>query len=197
MHGQHPALDTMHPMSGDTRPESELVDRAIVGDADAFGALYMKHLDAIYRYVYLRVHNVPEAEDLAEQVFLKAWLAIGSYKQYGKDFIHWLYIIAHNAVVDYHRRPDSAHLPLPEDLEARSGEAAALDAIIQTEDVCALSAALSQLSEEQQQVIVLRFVEGLSHTDVARIIGKSEGACRIIQHRALLALSKLLIGQHL
>jgi RNA polymerase sigma-70 factor, ECF subfamily len=184
-------------MARDSRPEAELVKDAIAGDADAFGALYMRHLDAVYRYALLRVRNGTEAEDLTEQVFLRAWQAMPSYKQYGKDFIHWLYIIAHNLIVDFHRRRDSMHVPLSEEAESEeTNEAPALDAVIQAEDAAALSAAIAQLPDEQQQVIILRFVEGLNHTEVARIIGKSEGACRVIQHRALLALSKLLVGQH-
>jgi RNA polymerase sigma-70 factor (ECF subfamily) len=182
-------------MAGDPRRERELVQRAIAGDADAFGALYLMHLDAIYRYALLRVRNSTEAEDLTEQVFLKAWQAIPGYRQYGKDFIHWLYTIAHNVVVDYHRRRDSVHISLSDAVIEEEHETSVLDALVQAEDVSALSAAIAQLPEEQQQVIILRFVEGLNYNEVARIMGKSEGACRIIQYRALLALNKLLVGE--
>ncbi|MCS6845854.1 MAG: sigma-70 family RNA polymerase sigma factor [Caldilineales bacterium] len=175
--------------------EAALVKRAANGDADAFGTLYLRHLDAIYRYVRLRVGNARDAEDLTEQVFLKAWEALPSYRQRGLPFASWLYRIAHNAVVDFHRRP-SPEVPLAAaDHPSGGGSsrgAGALDTIIQESEVAALAEAIRKLPEEQQQVIVLRFIEGLSHAEVARIINKSQGACRVIQHRALSALHRLL-----
>ena len=83
--------------------ESELVALAVRRDAAAFGQLYQIHLDSIYRYIYYRVGNAAEAEDLTEQVFLKAWEHIAAYDQRGLPFAAWLYRVAHNLVVDYHR----------------------------------------------------------------------------------------------
>ena len=173
--------------------EATLVKRAVAGDADAFGELYLLHMDAIYRYIYYRVANTDDAEDLAEQVFLNAWEALPGYEQRKYPFTSWLYRIAHNVVVDYHRRhKPTAPLPPPETVDWGEEQPTSLEQVIEAEEASALATAIAQLSEEQQQVIILRFIQGLKHAEVARIIGKSESACRVIQHRALTALNKLL-----
>ncbi len=172
-----------------------LVERAIAGDADAFGELYLLHLDAIYRYVYYRVGNTNDAEDLTEQVFLKAWEALPGYKQRGNPFTSWLYRIAHNVVVDHHRRrKPTVSMPLSEKVDWESKQPTSLEQVIEAEEAASLAAAVAQLPEEQQQVIILRFVEGLNHSEVARILDKSQDACRVLQHRALVALNQLLNG---
>jgi RNA polymerase sigma-70 factor (ECF subfamily) len=177
----------------ETADEVTLVARSIDGDADAFGALYERHLDAIFRYVYYRVGDTREAEDLAEQVFLRAWEAISHYRQRSTPFSSWLYRIAHNAVVDFHRdRKWIVPVPSHELLEIRSERPSSVQQVIAAEEAARLASAIGQLSEEQQQVVVLRFVEGLGHAEVARVLGKSPGACRVIQHRALAALGRLL-----
>jgi RNA polymerase sigma-70 factor (ECF subfamily) len=180
-------------MPDSSHDEAILVERAAAGAADAFGELYQLYLDDIYRYVYYRTGDTRDAEDLTEQVFLRAWEALPGYKRRGNPFTSWLYRIAHNLVVDHHRRQKST-VPIltSEEVSWVSEEPNSLERIIRAEEAAALAAAITQLPEEQQQVIVLRFIEGRKHTEVARIIGKSEGACRIIQHRALTALSRLL-----
>ncbi len=173
--------------------ESALVERAVAGDADAFGALYLSHLDAIYRYIYFRVGDTEGAKDLTEQVFLNAWEALSGYRQRGSQFASWLYRIAHNVVVDQHRRQKPIVSTSLLEREVRESEqSTALDQVIKAEEAAALASAIAQLPENQQQVIVLRFIEGLRHAEVARIMDKSEGACRVIQHRALTALNRLL-----
>jgi len=182
-------------MPDSSHDEADLVERAVAGDADAFGELYLFHLDAIYRYVYYRVGDVKDAEDLTEQVFLKAWEALPGYEQRGNPFSSWLYRIAHNIVVDHHRhRKPTVPVPLPAKAGWESKQPTSLEQVIEAEEAAALASAIAQLPEEQQQVIILRFVEGLNHTRVARIMDKSEGACRVIQHRALVALNQLLTG---
>lgn len=179
--------------------EVTLVKQAVAGDADAFGALYLQHLDAIYRYVYFRVGDAEDAEDLTEQAFLKAWKALPGYKPDGARFSSWLYRIAHNAVVDHHRRRrDEVPLPPSEGnggtlgAEWESRQPTALEQVIRAEEAQELASAMARLPEEYQELIILRFVEGLRHAEVARIIGKSENACRVIQHRALEALNHML-----
>jgi RNA polymerase sigma-70 factor (ECF subfamily) len=175
--------------------EAALVERAIVGDADAFGELYLLHLDAIYRYIRYRVGDARDAEDLTEQVFLNAWKALSGYKRRRDPFASWLYRIAHNVVVDYHRRRKPvASMPPQEEVDREYQRPTPLEQVIGAEEAAALATAIAQLSEDQQQVIILRFIEGLKHAEIARIIGKSEGACRIIQYRALVALNQLLSG---
>lgn len=186
-------------MPDSSHHETNLVECAVAGDANAFGELYLLHMDAIYRYVYYRVGETSDAEDLTEQVFLKAWEALPGYKQRGNPFTSWLYRIAHNAVVDHHRRQKpTVTMSSPEQVDWEGEQPTSLErvveAVIKAEEATALAAAIAQLPEEQQQVIILRFVEGLRHAEVARVVGKSEGACRVIQHRALTALNQLLSG---
>jgi RNA polymerase sigma-70 factor (ECF subfamily) len=173
--------------------EATLVARVVDGDADAFGELYLLHVDAIYRYIFYRVGDAGDAEDLTEQVFLKAWEALPTYRLRGKPFASWLYRIAHNAIVDRYRREKRAvPVTTSEHLNWEDGGASSLEQVIAAEEATTLAGAIAQLSELQQQVIVLRFVEGLRHAEVARIIGRSRGACRVIQHRALSELNRLL-----
>lgn len=173
--------------------EAALVKAAVAGDANAYGQLYLRHLDAIYRYIRFRVGNAADAEDLTEQVFLKAWEAITSYRMRGLPFSAWLYRIAHNAVVDHHRQRALEPLaPMQyEDMAASDGRGT-VEQVIESGELAALATAISRLPQEQQQVVVLRFIEGLSHAEVASIIDKSPGACRVIQHRALAALHRVL-----
>jgi RNA polymerase sigma-70 factor, ECF subfamily len=174
--------------------ELELVRRARKGDADAFGALYLCHLDAIYRYIYFRTGDAHDAEDLTEQVFLKAWQGLPNHKDRGAPFINWLYRIAHNTLVDdYRRHPPLAELP-PESLDLASPQLPALEQVIEAESAARLAAAIAQLPDDRQQVIVLRFVEGLSHAEVAKILDISEGASRVLQHRSLADLARVLNG---
>ncbi|MFQ5942701.1 MAG: RNA polymerase sigma factor [Anaerolineales bacterium] len=172
--------------------EQALVSQAIDGDADAFGTLYTRHLDAIYRYVFFRVSDVPLAEDLTEEVFVRAWTALPNYEPRGHRFTSWLYRIARNLVVDHYRKQSSRaseddtgmeNLPDPQILPE--------DQIANQQDLASLARAVQQLGDDEQHVIILRFVEGLSHREVAEVIGKSEGASRVIQHRALEALAEL------
>ena len=170
--------------------ERVLVRRARDGSAHAFGELYERHLDRVYRYVFYRVGSPVEAEDLTEQVFLKAWEAISRYDDRGLPFTAWLYRMAHNLVIDYYRtrRPDVA-LDEAQDRAAQDDPAAETEANLEAAEVWA---AIGDLNPEQQQVLVLRFIEGLGHDQVATILGKTEGATRVLQHRALAALARAL-----
>ena len=181
--------------SGSTLPyerNEELVALAIKGDGEAFGKLYLRHLDSIYRYVYFRVGDTAEAEDLTEEVFVRAWEALPRYQTREYQFISWLYRIAHNLVIDYRRRkrPD-ALVNVDENPEAVTPHSPEriLEEVQSLEN---LSDAIRELNDDEQQVIVLRYIEGLSHDEVAAIIGKSNEASRVIQHRALARLHGLL-----
>ena len=174
--------------------EATLVEQAVAGEADAFGELYLLHLDAIYRYVYFRVRDAGDAEDITEQVFLKAWEALPGYKPGAYPFKSWLYRIAHNLIVDHHRRQRTRAILLPEDRDYASKQPAVLEQVIEAEEMTALAQAVAQLPEDQQQVIVLRFIEGLGYEEVAHILYKSQAACRVLQHRGLVALHRLLAG---
>lgn len=168
-----------------------LVLRAIRRDPDAFGELYDRYVDGIYRYLAFRVRNPTDAEDLAEQVFLRAWQAIESYRPTGRPFSAWLYSIARNLVIDHFRaaRPNAE---LPEDTLAPAGFAEPATILDQTLAMDRFRESLQKLTSDQQQVIILRFIEGLGYEDVAEAIGKTSGTVRVIQHRALAKLRQLL-----
>lgn len=171
--------------------EEELVARAQAGNADAFGDLYEMHLDAIYRYVYYRVGGKAQAEDLTETVFLKAWESLDSYERTNVPFIAWLYRIAHNAVVDYYRTRKS-ELPLETQFHLPDQRTGPEEQLRWNEEVETLTAAMARLKPVYQQVLILRFISGLDHAATAKIVGRSEGAVRVIQYRALKKLRRML-----
>jgi RNA polymerase sigma-70 factor (ECF subfamily) len=173
--------------------ESELVEQAIQGDNRAFGELYQRTLDAIYRYVYYRVGDVSDAEDLIEQTYFNAWKALPGYKACGHPFVCWLYRIAQNQVMDYHRKKKTdAAVTNNLKVDHESSQPNLLKQVIAAEEAGILARAIGKLTDEQQQVILLRFVERLSYTEISRILDKSEGACRMLQNRALIALNQIL-----
>ena len=179
-------------VSADLQAERRLVERAVEGDAEAFGRLYEQYLDPLYRYIYFRVGSAATAEDLTEEVFVRAWEALPDYTLPEEGSISaWLYRIAHNLVVDEYRQwsrheevePLLQVEPGPPSVEEQAGLRRATERLAQ---------AVARLDPLEQNVIILRFVEGLSHREVGEIVDKSEGACRVIQHRALAALRALL-----
>jgi RNA polymerase sigma-70 factor, ECF subfamily len=182
--------------TGELDRERALAVRASQGDRRAFGELYEQYLDKIYRYIYYKVGQRAEAEDITSQTFLKAWDAIGDYEWRNHPFGAWLFRIAHNLVVDYHRaRRESVTL---DDASPQLEHKASRDEIRPEKVLAELIAAdrvqqaIGRLTEEQQQVLVLRFFEGLSTGEVAQLMGKRRGAIRGLQFRALSALRDLL-----
>ena len=171
-----------------------LIKGAVGGDADAFGRLYDMYVDRVYRHVYYRVGNIADAEDLSQQVFLKAWQAIGRYKKTSSPFLAWLMRISHNLVVDFYRsKKDKAYL----DFEiAASDSHSSPERVAEMEfDQQQLRKVILQLPVEQQQVILMSFIEGFSHAEIASSLGKSEGAIRVILHRALKKMRNMLEGE--
>jgi len=173
--------------------EQSLVHRAQQGDKEAFAQLYESHFDKIYRYVALRIGNKTEAEDMTQQVFLNALRSISSFKWKGSPFSAWLFRIAHNLVVDYLRKGKKrATTPLDESRVSieRSPQLVAEHTL----EIEQLILATKQLTTSQREVISLRFAGELSVAEVARVMGKSEGAVKALQHSAILALRKAMSG---
>jgi RNA polymerase sigma-70 factor (ECF subfamily) len=173
-----------------------LVDRAVAShDAAAFGELYDRFIDRVYRYLYFRTGRHAEAEDLTEQVFLKAWEAIGRYRWQGRPFLAWLYRLAHNVHIDHVRstRPTTSLTTEHRTLEVPS--TSAMTEMARTLDAEVLATALSQLTLEQQQVIVMKFIEGLDNEQIAQSMDRREGAIRALQMRALMSLRRVLEKQ--
>ncbi len=174
--------------------EHELVLNAQNGDAEAFGDLYVTYLDTIYRYIYYRVQNHQDAEDLTEVVFLKAWQKIPDYVIGKTPFSAWIYRIAHNTVID-HYRTSKETISLSEQSPFNDGKMSLEDHILSQEEKQSLSKALSRLSPLHQHVLVLRFISGLKPIEVAEVLDRNVGAVRVLQHRALKALHTLLMAE--
>lgn len=174
--------------------DSELLARAQAGNKNAFGDLYEKYLDDIYQYIFYRVSNRQDAEDLTEVSFLKAWQALSTNPPQAVTFRLWMYRIAHNTVIDHYRTRDQL-LSLDEAHEVRSGEARPESTVVQNEQNAWLKNAIGELKEEHQHILLCRFVIGLSHAETAVVMERSEGAVRILQLRAIEALRKILLLQ--
>ena len=171
--------------------DAALTRRARDGDPQAFAALYDRYFEVVYRYVYYRVREVEEAEDVTSEVFFRALRAMPRYEP-RQPFLAWLYRIARNAVIDRARalrprvsfedalaHPDAGEHVVDPDVR-----------ILATDRRARLRAALATLTAEQQEVVILRFVEGLSAEEVGQIMGKRAGTVRGLQFRALQALKK-------
>jgi RNA polymerase sigma-70 factor (ECF subfamily) len=177
----------------DRGPEMRaLVDRAQKGDRDALEELYLIHFDRIYSYLHVSVGNRHDAEDLTTQTFLKMLESIGRFKWQSAPFSAWLFRIAHNLAMDHFRaarrwQPEEEPPEPPAD-ESTSAEMGALDSIGRK----SMLELIQDLSGEQQQVLTLKFVFNFSNGEVATILGKTEGAIKSLQHRALASLQKQL-----
>ncbi len=172
--------------------EESLVRRAQHRDQEAFAQLYEEHFDKIYRYVTLKIGNETEAEDMTQQVFLNALQSISSFKWKGIPFSAWLFRIAHNQVVDYFRSKKRTTVPLDESLVKSNSDDNPQLVVEQKLDIEQLLLATKQLTEAQREVISLRFASELPIAQVAKVMGKSQGAVKALQHSAIVALRKTL-----
>ncbi len=176
--------------------EQDLVHRAQNGDKEAFTELYETYFGKLYRYVVVRIGNRAEAEDMTQQVFVKAYKSISSYRWRGVPFSAWLFRIAHNLIVDFFRKESKRPtVPLEESLVASDDN---VQKVVERRlDVERVMAATRQLTAAQREVISLRFAGGLAIAEAARVMGKSEGAVKALQHSAIAALRRvLLVGEN-
>jgi RNA polymerase sigma-70 factor (ECF subfamily) len=172
-----------------------LVSRAVGRDPSAFGALYERFVAPIYQYLYYRTGDRATAEDLTEEVFLRAWQAIGGFRWQGRPFVAWLYRLAHNVHVDLVRRARTMRPLESGRQEPDTADQTAPLAFERALDQDLLARAICQLSPDQQQVIVLRFAQGLDTPTIAAQMGREEGAVRALQMRALRRLRQLLSAE--
>ena len=167
-----------------------LVARAQEGDRDALEELYLLHFDRIYSYLHMSVGNRHDAEDLTTQTFVKMLESIGRFRWRAAPFSAWLFRIAHNLAMDYfrsHRRwQPEEEVPEPPGSAEPSAEHEAMHSIGRQ----SMLKLIENLSHEQQQVLTLKFVFNFSNGEVATILGKTEGAIKSLQHRALVSLQK-------
>jgi RNA polymerase sigma-70 factor, ECF subfamily len=167
-----------------------LVEQAQAGDRDSLEELYLIHFDRIYSYLHMSVGNRHDAEDLTTQTFLKMLESIKRFRWQSAPFSAWLFRIAHNLAMDHFRanrrwQPEEDVPETPGD-EEPSAEAQALQSIGRQ----SMLELIENLSHEQQQVLALKFVFNFPNAEVATILGKTEGAVKSLQHRALVSLQK-------
>jgi RNA polymerase sigma-70 factor (ECF subfamily) len=188
---EHPAAE------GDAAVALALVHRAQAGDADAFGELYDRYVDLVYRYVYYRVGTPALAEDLTSETFLRALRRITSFTWQGRDVGAWFVTIARNLIAD-HYKSGRYRLELTTDDVGESGAAARMveegpeGAVLESMQNAVLLEAVKQLNPEQQECIVLRFLQGMSVAETALAMGKNDGAVKALQYRAIRSLGRLL-----
>lgn len=179
-------------MPNDIAQETQLIRHAAAGDPDAFARLYDKYVDAVYRFVFLRLGDEHNAEDLTSQVFIKAWEKLGGYEMRGLPFGAWLFRIARNITVDHYRAYRET-VPLESDDASEAEAACDVDQEVETKvDLERLLSLMNSLTEDQRQVLTLKFVEGLSTEEIAQVMGKREGAIRALQMRGLQSLAALI-----
>src|SRR6266542_3912704 len=178
------------PVRDSTDQDRRLVERARQGDREALEELYLIHFDRIYSYLHMSVGNRHDAEDLTTQTFLKMLESIGRFRWQAAPFSAWLFRIAHNLAMDHFRarrrwQPEE-EVPEPPGSEEPSAEFEAMQSIGRQ----SMMELIERLSPEQQQVLTLKFVFNFPNADVATILGKTEGAIKSLQHRALASLQR-------
>ncbi len=176
----------------DAIDEIELINHAKT-DTEAFGLLYDRYVVRIYNYIYYRVSNVGDAEDLTAKVFFKALDNIGKYRHMGLPFSAWLYRIAHNQVANFHRdRSKVKEISIDDLVISDTARNPAPERALQiSEEQNALLRLVNDLSPQKRELIVLKFAHRLSNAEIGQVLGKSEGAIKSLYHRTLLELRDL------
>lgn len=179
-------------MTAQTFDENELIEQAKT-DPDAFGTLYELYVERIYNYVYYRIGNHYEAEDITAKVFHRALNHIGNYNNKGVPFAAWLYRIAHNLVANWHRDHSRRQVVALEQVTWRNnGQDSPQQAAERTNETELLLAAIQHLPPERQKLLTLKFVERMSNAEIGAVMGRSEGAIKSLYHRTLVSLKDLL-----
>ena len=170
-----------------------LVALAQQGDGEAFGQVYDAYVDSVYRYLYYRVGSHALAEDLTSETFLRALRRLDSFSWQGKDIGAWFTTIARNLVADHVKSSRfKLEVSTADMLDADRADDGIEDEVLGRLQSAALLDAVRKLKPEQQECVVLRFLQGLSVAETAEVLGRSEGAVKQLQLRAVRALAKLL-----
>lgn len=188
-------MDSYTPAGGDQKfpraSEDALVRRALEGDAEAFGDLYERYLPQVFRYVYCRIRDVREAEDLTETVFLRVWESLSRFQIGRISFCSWLFRVARNLLIDRYRTWKDVQ-PLADESIQFDASTSPEERMIAQQRRERIFSAMACLKQDYQDVLTLRFLSGLNHGEVAAILGKSEAAVRVLQHRALQTLMRIM-----
>jgi RNA polymerase sigma-70 factor (ECF subfamily) len=191
-----PAHDEIPAEAPDHEPDETvkaLVARAQAGDPEAFGELYDRYVDLVYRYIYYRVGSQALAEDLTSEAFLRALRRITSFTWQGRDIGAWFVTIARNLIADHFKSGRyRLEVTTADMLDADRAEDGPEGAVLDSLTNVTLLEAVKQLGAEQQECVVLRFLQGLSVAETALAMGKNEGAIKALQYRAVRALGRLL-----
>jgi RNA polymerase sigma-70 factor (ECF subfamily) len=180
--------------SAEREEDAALARRAGSGEVEAFGVLYDRYVDAVYRYVFYRVRNEAEAEDVTSDVFMRALRAIPKYEP-RQAFLAWLYRIARNAVIDRSRRRAARQQVSFEDALAHPHADHVVtpdEGLLAGSDASVVRRAMERLTPLQQEILVLRYVEGFDTKTISKLVGKADGTIRGIEFRALTALRALI-----
>jgi RNA polymerase sigma-70 factor, ECF subfamily len=173
---------------------TEVLTRAQGGDQRAFDVIYNRFADPLFRYLYARCGDASQAEELYGDLWLRVVERIGGFRPPPSGveaaFAAWLYRIAYNLVIDSVRRKGGQGVPL--DIEIASNEPPHEERLIAEDETAALRAAVERLTPDQREVVMMRFFEERSNAEVAALTGRSEGAVKVMQHRALGALARFL-----
>jgi RNA polymerase sigma-70 factor (ECF subfamily) len=182
------------PIESEDLSKERLLRLAAQGDKQAFGRLYELHLDEIYRYVFFKIGDPLDAEDITENVFLKAWEGLSNLDNRGKVvayFRPWIYRIALNLVIDFYR----AKKPILKSEIATTNDLSPEDITTQTRLSQRLAKAIRKLEPKYQEIIILRFINQLSHKEAAIVMNLNHNHTRILQYRAIKKLKLILTGE--
>ncbi len=174
----------------------QLIESAKNGDADSFGLIYEEYADIVFRFIYSQLSHYQDAEDLTEEVFLRIWRSLETYEHKGVPFIAYIFKIARNAIIDHYRQAARSRnqIPFEEELVGHTKYEPEQQATLNNTQR-EIRARLKELREDYRNVLILRFFSGLTTNETAQALGKSPGAVRVLQHRALAALRKSISGQ--
>lgn len=200
-HQQEPQGES--PDAGDTSDTDEideihaetwhLVRLAQAGDGDAFGMLYDRYVDSIFRFIYFRVNDRSLAEDFTSETFLRALRRIGTISYQGRDIGAWFMTIARNIVLDHVKSArHRLETPTADTIEGKEHHPSTETAVLQALQSEQLMRAVGELGDEQRECVMLRFIQGLSVNETAQIMGKNDGAIKALQHRAVRKLATII-----
>jgi RNA polymerase sigma-70 factor (ECF subfamily) len=202
--GTHAATSANHPppapLQGDDTPIVDeqhletwrLVGLAQDGDGEAFGQLYDRYVDTVYRFIYYRVNDRALAEDFTSETFLRALRRISTISYQGRDIGAWFVTIARNIVLDHMKSArHRLEITTADTIEGNDREPSPEAAVLESLASAQLMAAVKQLGEEQRECVMLRFIQGFSVSETATVMGKNDGAIKALQHRAVRKLAEL------
>lgn len=171
----------------------QLIKETQDGNAEAFGQLYERYATAVFRFLFAHLSDRLDAEDLTEEVFFRVWRNLPTFREQGVPFIAFLFRVSRNALIDHYRRNkySSKNLSIEEKIIV-DGKPETGDAAVANIERQEIRQAMAHLPEDYQTVLLLRFMSDLSPDETAQVMGKSPGAVRVLQHRALAAFRKIL-----